>query len=262
MAPGSILQHMYVRSRVHQWPTNGRTFYEMGSGDGRLSAQLLNEGFTGRGFDLNETANAFNRQLNAEAISTGRYSVEDGSFIECEGLKPVDVVASMMVIEHLEAPLVDAYFRKARSLLKPSGRIVTLVPADMQAWGVEDEVAGHLKRYTRECFHELAKAHDMTIVDLAGLTWPLSNLLLPVSNYLVSRAEAPLLSKSMHERTVASGHREVQFKTTFPWWTRLLLNPVAMLPWHALQRLGRNSERSLVLYCEMTAPSQNPNCPL
>jgi len=253
MAPGSILQQMYMRRRVRSWSLLNRTFYEVGSGDGQLSRLLLAEGFTGRGFDLNLTSNAFNRELNAKAISAGRYNVVNGSFFESEDLAEVGIIASAMVIEHLEAPLVDAYFHKARRLLKPDGRLVTLVPADMRAWGVEDEIAGHVKRYTRECFANLARAHRMKIVDLAGLTWPLSNLLLPVSNLLVRRAESSLLSKSLQERTVASGHREVRFKTTFPWWSRLLLNPVTMLPWHAMQSMGRNVDRSLVLYCEMTA---------
>jgi hypothetical protein len=156
-----------------------------------------------------------------------------------------------MVIEHLEKDLVDSFFRQATSLLQPKGLLVTLVPADMRAWGIEDEIAGHVKRYTRDCFRELAADHGMRIMDLAGLTWPLSNLLLPVSNFLVKRSESRLLEKSMQERTVASGHRDVQFKTTFPWWTNPLLNRITMLPWHGLQLMGRNSDRAPILYCEM-----------
>ena len=152
---------------------------------------------------------------------------------------------------HLEAPLVEAYFRKAKSLLREGGKLVTLVPAGMFAWGVEDDVAGHVKRYERDCFKALVTQHGLRIDDLAGLTWPLSNMLLPVSNFLVKRSESRLHDKSMLERTVASGHREVKFKTTFPWWTRLLLNRVTMLPWHGLQLLGKDSTRALILYCEM-----------
>lgn len=239
---------------MRRWSSSGRTFWEMGSGDGYLSKLLLDQGFVGCGFDLNTQANAFNRTLNADAIAAGRYRVEDGSFIDREGLEKVDVIISSMVIEHLEAPLVAGYLRKAKSLLREHGRIITLVPAGMFAWGVEDEVAGHVKRYDRDCFDRLAAAHGLHIANLAGLTWPLSNLLLPASNFLVKRAESRLLDRSMHERTVASGHREVRFKTTFPWWMRLLLNRVTMLPWHGLQLLGKDSSRALILYCEMTDP--------
>jgi SAM-dependent methyltransferase len=251
MAPGSILQQMYVLRRLRQWGFISPTFYEMGSGDGYLSKLLLEQGFTGRGFDLNAEANKFNRVLNADSISAGNYEVEDGSFIEREGLPKVDLILSSMVIEHLEASLVAAYFTKAKSLLREGGRLVTLVPAGMFAWGVEDDVAGHVKRYERECFKSLAVDHGLHIENLAGLTWPLSNMLLPVSNFLVHRAESRLLDKSMLERTVASGHRDVQFKTTFPWWTRLLLNRLTMLPWHGLQLLGKDCTRALILYCEM-----------
>ena len=256
MAPGTLLQQMHLRSRMRTWPSEGKTFYEMGSGDGMLSELLLQAGFTGRGFDLNTLANESNTVLNAAAIAEGRYAVENGSFIDREGLPPVDIIASCMVIEHLEAPLVEAYFTKAKSLLKRGGRIVTFVPANMKAWGVEDEVAGHVKRYTRPCFRDLAQAHDMEIQNLVGLTWPLSNLLLPLSNYLVRRSESALIGKSMEERTVASGHRNVKFKTTFPWWVKLLINPITLAPWYGLQCLGHHSDSALVLYCEMTPARQ------
>lgn len=86
------------------------TFYEMGSGNGHMSQLLLESGLTGRGFDLNADANAFNRRLNAAAIKAGRYAVEDHSFIDRDGLAPVDLIISAMVIEHLEKDLVEAFF--------------------------------------------------------------------------------------------------------------------------------------------------------
>jgi SAM-dependent methyltransferase len=243
---------MYVLRRLREWGFTAPTFYEFGSGDGHLSRLLLEHGFTGRGFDINAEANMFNRALNAHSISAGRYEVEHTSFIDHEVLSKVDLVCSSMVIEHLDESLVAAYLSKAKSLLREGGRIVTLVPAGMFAWGIEDDIAGHVKRYERECFKSLARNHGLRIANLAGLTWPLSNLLLPLSNFLVNRAESHLLNRSMLERTVASGHRHVPFKTTFPWWTRMLLNRLTMLPWHGLQLLGKDCSKSLILYCEMT----------
>jgi hypothetical protein len=257
LAPGTILQQMYVLGRMRQWPSSIRPFYELGSGDGHLSQLLLASGFTGRGFDLNSASNTCNCELNKQAIETGRYAVEGSDFLEQGNLARVDLIISSMVIEHLEQDLVDAYFLKAKNLLNPGGLLVTLVPADMNAWGIEDEIAGHIKRYQRACFREIAAKSNLSIRDIAGLTWPLSNLILPISNFLVARAESHLLGKSMHERTVASGHRAVPFKTTFPWWHSVLFNRVTLFPWYILQLLGRHSERALILYCEMSAQPQS-----
>jgi hypothetical protein len=93
----------------------------------------------------------------------------------------------------------------------------------------------------------------MEIVNLSGLTWPLSNLLLPLSNYLVRNAESGMNQKTMEEKTIASGYRNVRFKTNFPIWSRLFINNITLFPWLILQSIGNKLqlESSLVLYCEM-----------
>jgi hypothetical protein len=85
---------------------------------------------------------------------------------------------------------------------------------------------------------------------LAGLTYPISNILLPLSNFLVRRSEARKLALPILERTKLSGHRNVRFKTHFPAPLRLVLNDTAMLPLHWMQKAFSQSERSLVLYFE------------
>ena len=260
MAPGTLLQHMHLISRMRAWPVvSGSSFYEIGSGDGRLSNLFLKNGCSGKGFDLNVAANKANAALNSKAVSQGRYTIHLGDFIKWEGLQPVDFIVSCMVIEHLRANQLEEYIEKSKSLLKEGGRIITLVPANMRAWGVEDEIAGHVKRYSRQCFHEIAANHKMEIVNLSGLTWPLSNLLLPVSNYLVRNAESGMNQKTMEEKTIASGYRNVKFKTNFPIWSRLFINKITLFPWSILQSIGNKLQlkSSLVLYCEMIQKQNN-----
>lgn len=252
MAPGTILQLMYLRSRLKRWPSDYKSFLEVGSGIGVLSQVFLDAGYSGRGFDLNQTANKVNALRNAKAISEGRYRVECCDFMECGSVEPVDFIASSFVIEHLESHFIAEYFRKARSLLKPGGRILTIVPGDPWSWGIEDDIAGHVRRYDRKGLQMLADSHRMQILDLRGLTWPLSNILLPVSNFLVRRADIKLLDRSLHQRTIASGYRDITFKTKFPLWSKLLLNSWTLAPFHAMQLAGARSPRCLVLYCEMS----------
>ena len=85
---------------------------------------------------------------------------------------------------------------------------------------------------------------------MTGLTFPLSNLLLPVSNFLVTRSEKHKLAYSALQRTEQSGRRTVKYKTYFPSVLGLLLNSVTMFPFHLIQKLLGGSSSALVSFFE------------
>jgi SAM-dependent methyltransferase len=248
LAPGHILQFLYLKHRLRA--RGLRTFVEIGAGNGSLSRVLLKLGLTGSGFDLNAAACENSRALNAGAVASGSYVVRCEDF-STAAVAPVDLIISSMVIEHLTPAEVDAYFTRARLLLNPNGLIVTVVPASPRHWGIEDEIAGHQKRYTRADFDDLARSHGLRVIHIAGLTYPLSNWLLGLSNRLVRRAESWKLATDAHTRTVASGNRQVRGKTEFPGFVKFLVNEVTMFPLHLIQMLGRGHPHALVLYAEM-----------
>jgi hypothetical protein len=128
--------------------------------------------------------------------------------------------------------------------------MIGLVPGSPTHWGIEDDIAGHCRRYTRVRIRNLITNNGWKVEHLVGLTFPVSNLLLPVSNSLVNRGERSKLKLSPLERTKQSGKRRVWFKTHFPSVFQLLLNRFMLWPWHQLQKLCVGSERALVLYFE------------
>lgn len=134
--------------------------------------------------------------------------------------------------------------------LKKEGLMIGLVPASPAHWGIEDDIAGHCRRYTRATLKELMQKSGWRLTHNAGLTFPISNLLLPLSNYLVRRAEKYKLTLSFQERTKLSGRRHVKFKTYFPSLAGLLINNITIKPFYWLQKLFAESERALVLYFE------------
>ena len=129
--------------------------------------------------------------------------------------------------------------------------MIGMVPASPDHWGIEDDIAGHLRRYTRASVAALAASKGWSLRHIAGLTFPTSNLLLPLSNFLVNRSERSKLSLSALERTKQSGKRNVKFKTHFPPILGLFLNEFTMLPLHLIQKAFGKSERALVLYFEL-----------
>jgi hypothetical protein len=216
-----------------------------------VSHALLSLGLSGTAFDLNAEACENNRLENAQAAASGKYTIRCEDFVAAS-VAPADLIISSMVIEHLTPAEVRAYFARSRELLNPSGLIVTIVPASPRHWGIEDDIAGHQKRYTRDDFTGIAAEHRLRVVHIAGLTYPLSNLLLGLSNRLVRRAESGKLTMDAHARTVASGSRHVWGKTEFPDAARYFVNEVTLFPLHLLQYLTRGHSDALVLYAEMS----------
>lgn len=249
LPPGTLLQLMYLRERLRRIPA-GR-FVEIGPGSGETTQLLLDLGWSGRLFDLEEATIANLRQRFSREIGERRIEVSPGDYLLSDpGHDKVDLVISCMVMEHLDDNVQTAFMRKSSVYLKDTGLMIALVPGSPSHWGIEDEIAGHFRRYTRDTFRELASNNDWKVVHIAGLTYPISNLLLPLSNYLVSRGEKSKLQLSMLERTKKSGNRDVTFKTHFPSIFKLMLNKFTMLPFHVVQKLFGNSKKAMVLYFE------------
>jgi hypothetical protein len=53
-----------------------------------------------------------------------------------------------MVMEHLDVHGERAFVERAGRCLSAGGRMVAIVPASPEHWGIEDEIAGHYRRYT------------------------------------------------------------------------------------------------------------------
>jgi SAM-dependent methyltransferase len=250
LPPGTILQHMYLKERLRLFKPG--CFLEVGCGKGFISKVLLDLGWTGIGLDLNKDSLEYATQLNIQSIQESKYSVSSQNFLDIECTLKFDVVISCMVIEHLDNNEEKAYFNKVKKLLNPNGKMILLVPACLSYWGHEDEIAGHYRRYTFDDIKFKLSAFGFGINNLAGLTYPLSNILYPVSEMLVWLEERKLKSTTMVERTKKSGNRNVFFKTRFPNIFKLLLNELTMYPFHLLQKLNKKNDKCLVIYAEST----------
>jgi SAM-dependent methyltransferase len=247
--PGTILQHMYFKARLRRLRPG--FFVEVGFGRGELSNILLEHGWSGIGFDLNPESHTRSRSINSKFIETGRFETRQADWLEVEaGPKKADMIISCMVLEHLDERNEARYFEKCKRELSSDGLMVLLVPAGEQYWGIEDEIAGHYRRYTRDTLKTKLQTSGFEVCHTAGLTFPVSNLLFPLSELLVKRAEEKKMAMTMQQRTVSSGVRTVPYKTSFPWLLGLVLNELVMHPFYWLQNLSRKSTRAMVLYIE------------
>lgn len=253
LAPGTLLQLMYLNERLREI-TPGR-FIEVGPGSGEITRLLLDLGWKGCSYDIDgNTISALRSRFSAESAEN-RYRPINEDYLTCSvSEEKVDLVISCMVMEHLSDEAQFTYMQKSKECLKKNGLMIGLVPASPSHWGVEDDIAGHLRRYTRKSLKNLIDDSQWRLLHIAGLTYPISNWLLPISNFLVNRSEKSKLSLSTLERTKQSGRRTVKFKTHFPAILAKFLNRYTLYPLHILQKIFTESESSLVLYFE-TKPS-------
>lgn len=256
LPPGTLLQLLYLRERLKQLPA-GR-FIEIGPGGGDITNLLLMLGWSGFSYDLDPKTIEMLGERFHDCIEDGRLvGVNKDFVVSPPPSERVDLVISCMVMEHMEEKQELEFMNQSARCLKEDGLMIGLVPASPLHWGIEDEIAGHYRRYTRKTLGDLMQKSGWRIIYNAGLTYPVSNMLLPVSNYLVNRNERPKLELSALERTKQSGRRHVKFKTHFPSFIGLLLNEFTLLPFHWLQKIFADSDRALVLYFEAQCQNQD-----
>ncbi|WP_397451934.1 class I SAM-dependent methyltransferase [Pseudomonas sp. NA-150] len=247
LPPGTLLQLMYLKERVSGLEPG--CFVEIGAGSGHISDLLLSLGWHGKAFDLSSsTVESLQTRFSAE-ISEGRYEVVLGDWLAAP-VASYDLVVSCMVMEHFDDDGERAFISRGRDCLAPGGLMISIVPGSPDHWGIEDEIAGHYRRYSRETAIEAFRREDMTVSHVTGLTYPVSNMLFPLSNFIVKRNESKKLTLSMLERTKQSGIRGIPMKTSFPGFLSLLLNEKVMFPLHLIQKLCGGSRKAMVLYCE------------
>lgn len=249
LPPGTLLQLMYLSERLgHIKPG---CFIEIGPGSGEITRLLLDLGWTGQSYDLEAVTIERLQMRFAKEIEQGLYSAVNADYLSQPlQLGSADLVISCMVMEHLEDASESAFMRKLSEILSPWGLMIGLVPGSPAHWGIEDDIAGHCRRYTRDKIQVLMAQSGWAIEHLAGLTYPVSNFLLPVSNFLVNRSEKSKLGLSAIERTKSSGRRNVKFKAHFPSLLGLILNWRVLWPLHLLQKIFKISDRALVIYFE------------
>jgi phospholipid N-methyltransferase len=246
LAPGSILQLMFLKKELESF--KGKTFLEVGPGAGNLSQMLLRMGLKGSLVELSKRSCDELSERFADHIEKGNLKIENKSFLSNQTNDKYDLVISSMVLEHLDEADEKLFIQLCEESLAFNGTLMLFVPANPKCWGLEDEIAGHFRRYSKEKLADVVSQSNLDIELISGLTYPLSNILLPISNLLVKRAENSNLELTMEQRTLLSGHRDVMFKTVFPGYFSLVLNRYMLYPFYVAQIIFRNNSNSLVLF--------------
>ncbi len=212
------------------------SFIEIGPGEGKMSDYLCSKGFVGTGIEYsNEIIPILENKMRCY-IDKNQYNIINDDFRKIEHENKVDLIFSMMVLEHIEDDL--NFINKMKAFLKPGGVILVAVPGQSKKWGIEDEVSGHFRRYDRGNLKELYTQASLSDIKIWSSSVPIANLLFYFSNLTIKKSEAVNKKTLTKEaQTKASGFRDVPFKNIFPTFFKLFLNRFIMWPFCVFQQL-------------------------
>jgi len=110
-----------------------------------------------------------------------------------------EAIVTSEVLEHVEHP--DLFLSEMYRLLKPGGQLVITVPAGMKHWSVQDEVAGHFRRFEVDELKAQLEATGFQRVEAIGwgrhVAQIYSRLVSAVGPAKVMRTKPNVLSKSL-----------------------------------------------------------------
>jgi SAM-dependent methyltransferase len=125
---------------------------EIGSGIGNISAYLLKDNSHVSLSDLRPEycrllQNKFGTDLHLQKVYELDLSLSDFELKYPDMLGKFDTVFALNVIEHIEKDFIA--IENAKSLLRPGGKFVVLVPAGQILFNDLDRELGHYKRYSK-----------------------------------------------------------------------------------------------------------------
>jgi len=140
---------------------------EVGSGIGNISRLFLDNNIPLTASDLRAEycqvlQQQFGRHLFLRGITSIDLAMPDFETHYQDRLGQFDTVVALNVVEHIQDD--EGAIRNCRSLLKPGGRLVILVPAYQLLYNLFDEELGHYLRYDNDSLEELLESADLEVI--------------------------------------------------------------------------------------------------
>jgi len=148
---------------------------DAGAGDGTLSRKLAGLGYSVLALDASADCIALLAQTLEAFPYRERVELKHGT-LEKSGLpeQSFDGITAGEVLEHFQDD--QSLVREFHRLLKPGGVCVVTVPADPDKWDLNDEWAGHFRRYRARDLERLFAGAGFQAELIHYWGWPLGYL--------------------------------------------------------------------------------------
>jgi len=179
----------------------GEHFLEIGPGRLLLSVDLLRHFRRGTLIDFSPRTTEIYEAL--EASARNRLTLMVADFMDVRLETSFDVVVACEVLEHIENE--EAFLGKIAGLLKIGGRMILSVPARKSLWAVDDEMAGHFRRYEKTEIVQLLSMNGFRPKEVISYGFPFVNLSRTARVMLARWQYAEKSRWSKNQRTKDSG---------------------------------------------------------
>lgn len=207
----------------------------------------------GSGVEISAEAYEYCQQILVDEITFGTFSLFP-SLDECPGT--FELVICINVLEHIfdDRLFLSLILRK----LAPGGLLIIGVPGRDDRWYLEDEIVGHLRRYSKEGLRFLIEEQTSSKTEIWSIGYPLINIGQRVKNILLKRQASRYSALTKDEQTMTSGIRTVPFFKLLSIMDRIFEIAINIL-FGPLQRFFYNSNAGIQLVA-FTRSRNNDDC--
>lgn len=246
VAPGSILGWMAIRDLLKSRDALSGSFLDAGCGEGWFSYQLVKLGFR-EGLAIEPSEVAFSRaQARVGPLVNGSVKLLNCRLNQLESDSVFDLGCAFTVIEHIEDDV--SFIRDLKSRIRSGGHVIVTVPAREDKWTLEDDLVGHLRRYTRDSLEAVMSAGGLIRgLEIVGMGFPLINFTEVARNEILRRKSAGKQRPSKSQQTAISGVWDSKWYNTFPRILGLLVNEYTLRPLDWIQKMFNKSPRCVML---------------
>lgn len=147
-------------------PHLGRDILEIGAGPGRIARLLLQDGLSYNHYVISEPSNHFFKQLKQRVGNQENITLAQGETSDLVKLYPkaFDTIFSVHVLEHVEHD--RRFVEECLAMLKPGGKLITLVPALQFLYSDLDRNIGHYRRYDKKMVRGLIQGLNVNVEKL------------------------------------------------------------------------------------------------
>lgn len=146
--PGHYYREDLIIKTIKSFLPSGKIF-DVGCGTGSLVLKLAREGYQVEGVDISDECVSITKSRIKEAGLSKSITISQGSATKIDlPDRCVDGVIAGEVLEHLQDD--GAAVCEFSRILKVGGVCIITVPANPALWNHMDEMAGHVRRYTRD----------------------------------------------------------------------------------------------------------------
>ena len=144
-------------------PYLGKDILEVGAGSGRITRLLLQDALSINQFVASEPSDHFFEQLKKRIRCFDKATLVQGETSDLVRQFPhaFDTIFSVHVLEHVEDD--RGFLKDCLGMLKPAGKLITLVPALQFLYSDLDRNIGHYRRYDKKMVRQLVQGLDCNI---------------------------------------------------------------------------------------------------